>query len=98
MWEANKLQVETEEVTVRDFTFDFNTGCLTHGSPVLVKQISDASFSFFCCEHPPTGEYRDFCFTIATLTRGYRLFGAKSVTFVDSTEGKQEQVVEIRGR
>jgi hypothetical protein len=71
MWEANKLQVETEEVTVRDFTFDFNTGCFTHGSPVLVTQISDASsFSFFCCEHPPTGEYRDSCFTTATLTRG----------------------------
>jgi hypothetical protein len=83
MWEANKLQVETEEVTVRDFTFDFNTGCFTHGSPVLVKQISDASsFSFFCCEHPPTGDI-EILVSRLQLSRGAnRLFGAKGVTFL----------------
>jgi hypothetical protein len=92
MWEANKLQVETEEVTVRDFTFDFNTGCFTHGSPVLVKQISDASsFSFFCCEHPPTGKYRDSCFTTTTLARADRLFGAKSLTFVAQRKGNRSK-------
>jgi hypothetical protein len=54
--EANRLQVETEEVTVRDFTFDFNTGCFTNGSPVLVKQISDAFVVFVFLLRTPTDQ------------------------------------------
>jgi hypothetical protein len=92
MWEVNKLQVETEEVTVRDFTFDFNTGCFTGGSPVLVKQISDASsFSF-----PAANTHRPANIEILVsrlqLSRGAnRLFGVKSVTFVAQRRGNRSK-------
>jgi hypothetical protein len=39
MLAANQLQPETEEVTIRDSAFNFNTESFTRGSSVLLKVV-----------------------------------------------------------
>jgi hypothetical protein len=97
MWEANKLQVETEEVTVRDFTFDFNTGCFTHALQYwLNKLVTLRRFRFSAANtHRPANI--EILVSRLQLSRGAdRLFGAKSVTFVAQRRGNRNKQWEIR--